>query len=62
MSAPIVVSNPIATMVSAAVDPMGTESKIGIIKREIVFGLALANIWRTGQDPSAASDPVGIGV
>jgi hypothetical protein len=61
-SAPMAVKNPIASMVSAAVDPNGTDSKTGIIARAIVFGRALANIWRTGHDPSAESDPVGIGV
>src|ERR1700730_3913868 len=61
-SAPMAVSNPIASIASAAVEPSGTESKIGIIARAIVFGRALANIWRNGQDPCAESDPRGIGV
>jgi hypothetical protein len=59
---PMAVRNPIASITSAAVDPSGTESKTGIIARAIVFGRALANICRTGHDPSAESDPVGIGV
>src|ERR1700737_4575037 len=56
-SAPMAVSNPIASIASAAVAPSGTESNIGIIARAIVFGRALPNIWRTGQNPSAESDP-----
>lgn len=61
-SAPMAVNTPIASMASAAVDPKGTESNIGIIARATVFGRALANIWRIGQDPSPESDPVGTGV
>jgi hypothetical protein len=54
-------SNPIATIASAAADPSGTKSKTGMMARVTVFGRAPANIWRTGQDPSAESDPVGTG-
>src|SRR6202041_2473243 len=61
-SAPMAVSNPIVSMASAALDPSGTQSKMGIIARAIVFGRAFANIRRTGQDPSAESDPVGMDV
>ena len=61
-SAPMDVSSPIASITSAAADPSGTESNIGIIAVATVFGRALPNIWRIGQVPSAESDPVGIGV